>query len=213
MSLLLITLLSFIVPDSTTFRLQSGDLIFQESCSEGVGDAIKEVTWSMDSDYRFTHVGMVYINANNEVFVIEATNPCVKVTPLYDYLYSKEEDKDCYPRSAVGRLKKAYRHLIPKAIGEGLKLVGKEYDFGYVLNNDKYYCSELVYDILLKANAGEPVFDLNVMTFKSSETGEYTQGWINYFEKHQLPIPEGEPGINPGAMSRSKVIDMIYFYK
>lgn len=192
------------------FKLQAGDLIFQESCSGDMGNAIKAVTSSID-EYQFTHVGMVYIDKNDSIFVIEATHPKVAVTPLQEYLYSKD-DKDCYPVSVVGRLKPEYGHIIPQAIQEGLSLVGKEYDDGFVMGNDKYYCSEFIYEILLRANNGEPVFPLNVMTFKSPGSDEITEGWKTYFQKFNLPVPEGKPGINPGAMSRSDVIDIVHYY-
>lgn len=209
MGLLLMAFLWFATPDSSVFELQNGDLIFQESCSDGVGNAIKEVTSSIDN-YHFTHVGMVYIDDNGCIFVIEATHPQVSLTPIADYLYPKE--KACYPRSVVGRLKEKYRCYIPQAIKEGLMLIGKEYDDGYILENDKYYCSELVYDILMKANNGNPVFELNVMTFKSLATGQFSQEWIDHFKRLDMEIPEGKLGINPGAMSQSQVIDIIYQY-
>ena len=208
MKLFLFSILTFLLPDSFLSLLQNGDLIFQESCERGVGEAIKEVTQSVDSSYHFTHVGMVYINGNDSIFVIEATMPRVKVTPINEYLYPT--DKECYPISVLGRLKEPYQALISQAINEGLKLVGKEYDYGYVLGNDKYYCSELIYDMLLKANEEKPVFDLNIMTFKSQKNDIYSQGWIDYFEKHGLAIPEGQLGINPGAMSQSSVLDIIF---
>ncbi|MDU1891438.1 MAG: YiiX/YebB-like N1pC/P60 family cysteine hydrolase [Dysgonomonas sp.] len=191
-------------------QLQNGDLIFQEACTGNTDNTIKEVTSSIDG-YRFTHVGIVYIDQKDSIYVIEATHPKVKVTHLNEYLYP-EGKEGCYPISVVGRLKEEYRHCIPQALEEGLKLVGKNYDYGYTLNNDTYYCSELVYYILLKANNGKPVFELNTMTFKSAETGEFTEGWISYYEKLNMPIPEGEPGINPGAMSRSHVIDIVGRY-
>ncbi|NDV93944.1 hypothetical protein D0T84_03295 [Dysgonomonas sp. 521] len=192
------------------FKLQTGDLVFQESCSGNMGNAIKEVTLSIEQ-YHFTHVGMVYIDENDSVFVVEATHPRVAATPLGEYLYPKNE-KDCYPLSVVGRLKNEYRHIIPQAIREGLTLVGKEYDDGFVMGNDKYYCSEFIYEILLRANNGKPVFPLNIMTFKSPGSDEITEGWKKYFEKLNLPVPEGELGINPGAMSRSDVIDIVHYY-
>ncbi|GHV16777.1 peptidoglycan peptidase [Bacteroidia bacterium] len=192
------------------FKLQTGDLIFQESCTGNMGSAIKEVTTSAE-EYQFTHVGMVYIDENDSVFVIEATRPKVTKTPLREYLYP-ENEKECPPVSVVGRLKPEYRHCVPKAIEEGLSLIGKEYDNGFVLGDDTYYCSELVYEILLKANDGKPVFPLNIMTFKSPESGEISAGWIEHFKKYNKPVPEGEPGINPGAMSRSDVIEIVHRY-
>jgi len=191
------------------FKLQTGDLIFQESCSGDMGSAIKEVTSGIDQ-YHFTHVGMVYIDDNDSIFVLEATHPKVAVTPLQEYLYPKGET--CFPVSVIGRLKSEYQHCIPQAIQEGFIHIGKEYDDGFVLGNDKYYCSEYIYEILLKANNGIPVFPLNVMTFKSPDSDEITEGWKEYFEKHNLPVLEGELGINPGAMSKSDVIDIVYYY-
>lgn len=191
------------------FKLRAGDLIFQEDCASGTDNTIKAVTAGI-GDYRFTHVGIVYIDDNDSVYVIEATRPKVAKTPLGDYLYPG--GKGGYPKSVVGRLKEEYTHCIPAALNEGLTLVGKDYDDGFILGNDKYYCSELIYDILLRANNDIPVFPLNTMTFKSPDTDEITEGWKEYFGKYNLPIPEGEPGINPGAMSRSDVIDIVHYY-
>lgn len=208
---ILLTIICCLLPvDTAEFRLQNGDLIFQEACPSNLENSIKAVTTSID-DYQFTHVGIVYIDENEDVFVLEATRPQVKLTPLNEYLYP-EKYKDCYPKSVVGRLKAAYQPLIDDALREGMLLIGKAYDYGFVLDNDKYYCSELVYDILKKANDGKDVFPLNTMTFKSKETGEITQGWKDYFDYLNLPVPEGEPGINPGAMSRSEVVDIVYSF-
>lgn len=203
-------ILSFLNVKADDFKLQTGDLIFQESCSGNMGNAIKDVTTSIDQ-YQFTHVGMVYIDEKDSIYVIEATHPKVAVTPLHRYLYP-EDGKECFPVSVVGRLKDEYQRCIPKAVEEGFMLVGKEYDDGFVMGNDKYYCSEFIYEILLRANNNVPVFPLNIMTFKLPDSDEITKGWKEYFGKLNLPVPEGEPGINPGAMSRSDVIDIIHYY-
>ncbi len=197
--------------ENEDFSLQNGDLIFQESCSGDLGNAIKDVTYGVEG-YNFTHVGIVWIdNSTDSIYVIEATRPKVCITPLSEYLNPKEEK--CPPKSVVGRLKDLYQPLIPCAIIEAKKLVGKEYDHIFDLNNDQYYCSELIYDILLKANNNDAVFPLNVMTFKSKDTGEFSPNWIRHFEKLGVPVPEGEMGINPGAMSRqSDVLDIIHYY-
>ncbi|MBK5720573.1 hypothetical protein JGH11_06785 [Dysgonomonas sp. Marseille-P4677] len=209
--LLLINFLYCLFSYAQDFKLQKGDLIFQESCTGKADNMIKAVTTSI-GDYSFTHVGIVYIDNQDSVFIIEATHPKVTVTPLTEYLYPTKKGQNCFPRSVVGRLKEEYRHCIPKAIDEGLALVGKDYDDGFVMGNDKYYCSELLYEIFLKANEGIPIFPLNIMTFKSPITGDITDGWKEYFEKYSLPVPEGELGINPGAMSRSDVIDIVHCY-
>jgi len=191
------------------FSFKAGDLIFQEACPGNRENPIKEVTTSIDN-YRFTHVGIVYIGDNDSIYVLEATHPQVALTPLSQYLYP--DDKQCYPISVVGRLKDEYQPLIPDALKIGLTLLGCSYDYGFILGNNKYYCSELIYEILRNANNNTEVFPLNVMTFKSDDTGQTTQGWIDYFNRHGLLVPEGQSGINPGAMSWSDVIDIVHIF-
>jgi uncharacterized protein YycO len=195
--------------NASGFKLQNGDLIFQQACSgESVGNAIKNVTQSA-GDYQFTHVGMVYIpNGTDSIFVIEANVPEVRIVTLSEFL-NKKNSKACPPLSVAGRLKPAYRLCIPKAITEAKRLLGKPYDYGFVLNNDRYYCSELIYEVFLKANGGKPVFDLNKMTFRQKDSDQTDSNWIQYFNEKDLPIPEGDWGINPGAMSRAKVMDLL----
>lgn len=199
----------FLFAKIVALELRNGDLIFQESrLEEGVGSAIKNVTQSA-ADYQFTHVGIVYIpDEGEDIFVIEATTPLVRIVPLSEYLYSNEVGGN-NPRSVVGRLKEAYQSYVPDALQEALQLLGKEYDYGFVLNNDKYYCSELIYEIFLKANGGRAVFPLNLMTFKKHGTDETDEKWISYFGERDLEIPEGEWGINPGAMSTSEIVELL----
>ena len=203
-----ILFLPILTATAKNFELRNGDLIFQESVlNSNIGQAIKGVTTSVD-DYHFTHVGMVYIDERDSVFVLEATHPRVALTPLKDYLYSREKGTS-FPKSVVFRLKHEYQHCISKAIEEGLKLIGKEYDDAYTLNDDKYYCSELIYEMLLKANDEIPVFLLNTMTFKSPVSEDFLPEWIEHYKKLGVPIPEGMSGINPGAMSRSAVVEFV----
>ncbi len=206
----------------------NGDLIFQQAADSEVEKSIQGVTNSI-GDYDFTHVGIVYIDPMGEAFVLEATPPEVVLTPLDAYLYPHgkqgEHGKAEYengekperragsnianPISVAARLKPEFRHLIPGALAEGMLLIGKKYDYAYGLGNDAYYCSELIYEIFRRAGNGQEVFCLNAMTFKSPETDAITDGWIKYFERLGVPVPEGEPGTNPGAMSLSEAIDII----
>lgn len=192
------------------FKLKNGDLIFQDSGVSNLEKSIQEVTKSLDG-YQFTHVGIVYIDDNDSVFVLEATTPKLVLTPINEYLYTKSSNGST-PRSVVGRLKAEYQPLIPEALKIGFTHLGKVYDYGFILGNDNYYCTELIYEILKLANNGTEVFHLAPMTFKDSKTGQTTEGWVKYFDKHQLPVPEGELGISPGSMSLSDVVDIVYKY-
>lgn len=190
------------------FHLQDGDLIFQEACDGGMNTAIKAATRGIEG-YNITHVGIVWQKSPLQYYVIEATHPEVKVTPLQTYLHPKDE---CAPRSVVGRLKATYHPLIQPALIQALQKVGKKYDDAFDINNDQYYCSELIYQIFKEANHGQEVFPLVAMTFKSKNTGEFPAYWVEHFQKMGIPIPEGQPGNNPGDMSRSALLDIVHYY-
>ena len=154
-------------------------------------------------------MGIVYIASTDSVFVLEATPPLVKLTPIDEFLYpNKENSKN--PLWVAGRLKQEYSHLIEPALEYGITLTGKGYDYGFVLDNDKYYCSELVYKIFRVANGGVELFPLNTMTFCAPGDTTTLESWVKYFDEHSLPIPEGQLGINPGPMSRSDISDLIH---
>ena len=185
-----------------------GDLIFRDSDCGPLCDAIEKVTAGFKGA-NLSHVGIVAEEANGRTVVLEAVSSGVVATDLQEFLY-KSSDIYSPPKVMVGRLKKSYRHLIPAAIKEAEALKGKPYDKGFIIDNDVYYCSELIYEIFRRANSGRPVFKLEPMTFKDPQTGETLAVWQEYFEKLGIEIPEGEPGINPGGISRSPLIDIIY---
>ena len=68
----------------------------------------------------------------------------------------------------------------------------------------------MIYEIFLKSNNNNPFFYLNSMTYKNN--GKTLNIWKEYFEDLNIPIPEGEPGINPGGISLSNKIDIIHNY-
>ena len=41
-------------------------------------------------------------------------------------------------------------------------------------------------------------------------TGVVTPYWKKYYERWHLKVPEGEPGSNPGNLSRSDKLTIIY---
>jgi len=200
-TLIIITILAcFKLHASQPAPYRTGDLIFQDLDCGGLCDAIETVTESY-KDYRFSHIGMVYIN-KGDTMVIEAIGKGVRLTPVDSFLN----------RTTVnvhGRLKKKYRHLIKEAIDFSLKKLGTAYDDEFLYDNGKYYCSELLYDAFKYANNGQPFFTLEPMTFKQPGTGDFFPVWKAYYEKLGVSIPEGKPGCNPGGLSRSGKIEII----
>ena len=72
-----------------------------------------------------------------------------------------QKDKNQNPKVIVGRLNDEYKHTIPTAVQFAKKQIGVDYDEIFILNNDKYYCSELIYEAFAK----DSIFQLKPMTF------------------------------------------------
>lgn len=193
-----------------SFALQPGDLLFQDVDCGTLCDAIEKVTTGFQGA-NFSHVGIVAKNDSGNFVVIEAVSSGVEATPLRTFL-DRSFDAKHRPKVVVGRLKMPYRHLIRSALKEALTLKGKAYDKVFAIDNEAYYCSELIYEIFLRANGNNPVFSLQPMTFKDPDTGEILAAWEDYFSKLGVSIPEGKPGVNPGGISRSSVLSIIYVY-
>ncbi|MCI1778367.1 MAG: hypothetical protein LKI53_00225 [Bacteroidales bacterium] len=193
---------SSVLPD---FR--NGDLLFQKTDCGPLCEAIDEVTRGYHGR-DFNHVALVWIN-DGKPEVIEAAGEYVSVNPINKFLY-RVTDSCGNPLFTLGRLKRRYRKLIPGAIVEALKLVGKPYDPYYDISNDKYYCSELIYFAFMRANGGKSIFKLRPMTYKSPGTSIEFPVWGEYFKKLNVPVPEGKPGLNPGGISRSGKISIVF---
>ena len=185
-------------------KLENGDLLFININCGPMCDAINTVTEGFENN-DFNHMGMV-ITENNEYFVYEAIGKAVVKTPLKTFVsYTKEP-------IYIGKLKDEYQYLIPDAIAFSEKQIGVPYDNDFIYNNEKYYCSELIYDAFLLANNNKPFFKLFPMTYKEPNSDNFFPIWIEHFDKQNIEIPEGKPGCNPGGMSLDEKID-IELYK
>jgi hypothetical protein len=143
--------------------------------------------------------------------IVEAVSAGVVETPLSKFL-ERSADGRGRPKVLVGRVDDAHQRLVPDAIDAASAFLGLPYDSIYVMDNSSFYCSELVYESFRLANGGEPVFDLAPMTFCDPESGQTFDPWKEYYEKLGVPIPEGEPGLNPGGISRSPAVRIVHAY-
>jgi len=192
------------------FAVLPGDLLFQDLDCGPLCDAIEKVTtgyqWA-----NFSHVGLAAKDDDGNVVVIEAVSGGVEATPLQTFL-GRSLDEAGRPKVAVGRLKAPYRYLIPSAIEEAFALKGRPYDKVFAFDNGAYYCSELIYEIFRRANKNTPIFEAQPMTFKDPDTDRTHPAWGQYFAELGVPVPEGEPGINPGGISRSDALTIFRVY-
>jgi endonuclease/exonuclease/phosphatase family metal-dependent hydrolase len=194
---------------SGAYTPQPGDLLFQDLDSGPLCVAIEKVTQGVDGA-QFSHVGMVSEAGENGTLVIEAVSEGVVETPLEEFL-QRSADSEGRPKVLVGRLKPGYRPLIPKAVVTARSFLGRPYDRVFAMENESFYCSELIYEAFRQA-AGEPLFALAPMTFIDPDTGATFPAWQDYYRELGAPIPEGEPGLNPAGMSRAPVLRIVHAY-
>lgn len=188
-----------------SFHYKSGDLIFQNLDCGAMCDAIEAVTTGV-SNQSFSHMGLVY-KQNNSLMVIEAVGVGVRSIALDSFL-----SRSAHPHY-IGRLKKRHNKLNRKAIKFAQLQLGKPYDDAFTYGDEKYYCSELIYDAYKFANKNVPFFQLEPMTFKEPNSNTFFPVWITYYQALNKPIPEGAPGCNPGGMSRSPKIEIVHITK
>lgn len=192
------------------FNLKEGDILFQDSDCGPFCESIEKVTFGYKGS-KFSHVGMVFYNDSSELIVIEAISEGVVKTSLHDFL-NRSFDAKNNPKVVVGRLKEQHQNLLKKAIEFSKTKLGLAYDEVFDITNNKYYCSELIYDSFKFANENKPIFELQKMTYKDPATNKTFPIWDDYFKKLGVAIPEGKPGLNPGGMSKSNYLDIVHFY-
>ncbi len=187
------------------FKLQEGDLLFQDLDSSPLCDAIELVTPGY-KDANFSHIGLVVLD-NDTLKVLEAIPPKVVLTDMKSF-FNRSYDTEGRSKIIAGRLKDEFQHTIKDAIIYAKSKIGIKYDEAFLMNNKSYYCSELIFEAFEK----DSIFKLKPMTFLHPETNDTLTVWKNYYSKLGITIPQNEPGINPGIMSLSDKIEMIYFY-
>ncbi len=207
-----ILLLFFIVFSASTFAqkpfkstLRSGDILFQDlDCGE-LCDAIEQVTESYGGRH-FSHLGLVSVEGAF-TFVIEAIGDKVQRTPINDFLDRNKNE------ILLGRVKNEFQNVAAKANDFAQHQIDVPYDDAFLVNNGKYYCSELLYDAFKFGNNGADFFELQPMTFMQPKKNNFFPAWEAYYQKLQMPIPEGAPGINPGGISMSPKLDVFLYRK
>ena len=211
--------------DNNEFQLQIGDILFQDLDSSPLCDAIEMVTPG-HNNYNFSHIGIIieggipfatnadsrfeekyFYNLEEDFRVLEAIPNKVTTTHIDSFL-NRSLDNNHNPKVIVGRLNKKYQHSIDNAVKFLKSKIGVEYDDYFIKDNNKYYCSELIHEAFEK----NEIFNLYPMTFVDPNSKKTMKLWLDYYQKLDTNIPEGELGINPGVMSISKKIKIIHQY-
>lgn len=118
------------------YALQNGDIVFQ-SGQRGQANAIKKAT-----DSEWSHVGVVF-QREGQWWVLEAVQP-VKYTKLDDFIKRN-------PKSFHARRLKDSSVITPECLALaqtwGARQLNKNYDLKFLWDDEKLYCSELVWKI------------------------------------------------------------------
>jgi len=202
--ILVFIILSFThcLPESRSYRLQHGDILFQDLDCGPLCDAIEAVTDGAQ-ERDFSHCGLI-IKEGDSIAVLEAIGHSVHTTSLRNFL-RRSGDTVLMKNSLVGRLKKIEPSVLNKALELAKGEIGKPYDDSFYPNNGAWYCSELIAWSFNQAS-GRDIFPAHPMTFRNPKNGEFYEVWKKYYDSLKTTIPEGLPGYNPGAMSRSEEI-------
>ncbi|WP_082498324.1 YiiX/YebB-like N1pC/P60 family cysteine hydrolase [Chryseobacterium sp. Leaf180] len=186
---------------SVSSVLKNGDFLFVTAKNTGLSGAINSVTQTQQNA-SFDHIGIVERN-NSGVFVLHAApNGGSQKQTLKDF---KKDQKAEGQKVFAYRLKPEYQKSIPEAISKANSLLGKPYNFDYILNENSYYCS----DFIERSFRENHIFKLEPMTFIDPKTGKTNAYWQNFYSKKNLKVPEGELGCNPNGLAASDKLERI----
>jgi len=197
---------------NNNFELKQGDLLFQNTGTGEIDNAIKEVTATSFSK-NYSHVGMA-LQKDEKWFVVEAIpKDGISLTPLVQFL-NRNKNKFNKSQTTVARLDSYYQPYISSAIAYGIERINTPYDEIFLWDDNSYYCSELVYKMFSSQDlpTDSIPFLTHPMTFSDS-TGNPMPSWVSYYETRNQPIPEGIEGTNPNLMASSPHIQFVHDYE
>lgn len=171
-------------------NLCEGDLLF---CAQVKGNNITDVTQGVGG-MKIDHVA-IFHRQDGRTFALEAIHSGVGLTPIDSFMARREAVLAVRLRDTLG---------VARSVERALGFIGRPYDFNFMPDDSAFYCSELVQKCY-RDSRGELVFKPIPMSFHD-KSGRITPYWHDYYARQGLQVPEGEPGSNPGDLSRSAAI-------
>lgn len=170
--------------------LCEGDLLF---CAQEKGNNITDVTQGVGG-MKIDHVA-IFHRQGGRTFALEAIHSGVGLTPTDSFMARREVVLAARLRDTLG---------VARSVERALRFIDRPYDFNFMPDDSAFYCSELVQKCY-RDSRGELVFKPIPMSFHD-QSGRITPYWHEYYARQGLQVPEGEPGSNPGDLSRSAAI-------
>ena len=172
---------------------QDGDVIFQSLPYGPVVWAIEGVTKS-----PYSHCGIV--GQRDGQWVVYEAIGSVRITSLKKFLWRGRGGG-----FAVYRLQDEHREHIPETLRCCEKYLGRTYDFRYRLDDEKIYCSELVYKAFRDATDGQQLGDF--VKFGDMNWGPY-EVLIRQIEGG--PVPVDREMITPRDLARARQLEPVF---
>lgn len=170
--------------------------------TEGTSDfsnAIAESTAQADS-VRIIHVGILDLSDSQPMVIEASPEHGVREICLDDFIEDVKANGN--QRILIKRLSIDFPAQV--AIANARLHIGEPYDWSYLPDNGKMYCSELVYESYV-THSGEKIFEAKPMNFKGPD-GTIPDFWVNLFAERGEEIPEGVLGTNPHDMSKDDIL-------
>lgn len=210
-NLLLLCLISLVGCSAESFQdedislqnLHEGDLMFVvKETSNPITDATQGI-----NGLKIDHVA-IFHHTDSADYALEAYGKAVSLTPLTKFL-DRTKGKEGKPLIAVGRV--IVDCDMATSMNRALSYLGRPYDHFYMPDDKEIYCSELVQKSFVDHH-GLPVFPTIPMSFHDKD-GKILDAWVHFYAFYHREIPEGEPGTNPGQLSRDKAVKVTYEFQ
>ena len=212
-SLFTLSIFSCNTNQEKAFKLKQGDLLFQNTGTGIIDNAIKNVTATPFSK-NYSHMGMA-TQKDGQWFILEAIpKEGICLTPLKKFLNRNKNKFNKSHKPLLAGLIVITNLIFLMQLNMGIKRINKPYDEIFLWDDNSYYCSELIYKMFSTQDLPKDSipFLTHPMTFNDS-TGKPMASWVTYYTKRNQEIPEGIEGTNPNLMASSPYIKFVYDYE
>lgn len=181
----------------TESSFRTGDIIFQSSFS-GQSKAVSLATHS-----KYTHCGIIVVK-NGKNHVLEAVQP-VRITPIEEWI-SHGDDGHYLVKRLINADEVLNDSITAIMLSEGSKHKGKNYDLTFEWDDDRMYCSELVWKIYQRSTGLEVGTLATLSSFDLSHPVVKEKLKERYGDK----IPMDEVVISPQAIVDSELLENVF---
>ena len=178
------------------YQPREGDVVFQSLQHAPLVNTIEGVTES-----PYSHCGLVAKRADEWV-VIEALDG-VEETALREFLVRGRKHG-----FAVYRLRDEYQLLVQQTVANARTYLGLPYDARYQMDDEKIYCSELIYKAFRDAAEGASLGEL--VRLGDLNWQPHVEA-ISYFEGG--PVPLEREMITPWGMAQASQLQLVMNYQ